>query len=52
MATHLVAEGIELRLHRCDPNPEFAPYPWDDDRGFRCIRRVEPERHSSFVTDQ
>jgi formylglycine-generating enzyme required for sulfatase activity len=32
---------VEPRLHRCDPNPRYPAYPWDDDRGFRCIRRVE-----------
>jgi formylglycine-generating enzyme required for sulfatase activity len=31
---------VEPRLNRCDPNPKFPPYPWDDDRGFRCIRRA------------
>lgn len=29
---------IALRLEKCDPNPQYPPYPWDDDRGFRCIR--------------
>jgi hypothetical protein len=30
-------------LQRYEPNPKYPPYPWDDDRGFRCIRRVRPE---------
>ncbi len=31
---------VESRLSRCDPNPQYPPYPWDDDRGFRCLRRA------------
>ncbi len=38
----LIADSVAPRLNRCDPNPQFAPYPWDDDRGFRCVRRDEP----------
>jgi len=33
---------VEPRLNRCDPNPKYPPYPWDDDRGFRCIKREGP----------
>lgn len=40
VAENLVAEGVEPRLRKCDPNPKYAPYPWDDDRGFRCIKRT------------
>jgi formylglycine-generating enzyme required for sulfatase activity len=40
---NLLEEAVEPRLQRCDPNPRFAPYPWDDDRGFRCIKRTTPE---------
>lgn len=32
---------VEPRLHRCEPNPKYPAYPWDDDHGFRCIRRLE-----------
>jgi len=39
MTGNLLEEAVEPRLQRCDPNPKFPPYPWDDDRGFRCIRR-------------
>ncbi len=38
----LLAESVTPRLTRYDPNPQFPPYPWDDDRGFRCIKRVGP----------
>jgi formylglycine-generating enzyme required for sulfatase activity len=37
---NLLEEAVEPRLQRCDPNPKFAPYPWDDDRGFRCVKRA------------
>ena len=40
MTGNLLEEAVEPRLQRCDPNPKFPPYPWDDDRGFRCIRRT------------
>jgi formylglycine-generating enzyme required for sulfatase activity len=40
VADNLIAEGSQL--HKCDPNPKFPPYPWDDDRGFRCIKRTIP----------
>lgn len=32
---------VSLRLDKCDPNPQYPPYPWDDDRGFRCVRRTD-----------
>ena len=40
---NLLEEAVEPRLQRYEPNPKYPPYPWDDDRGFRCIRRVRPE---------
>ncbi len=40
---NLLEEAVEPRLQRYDPNPKFAPYPWDDDRGFRCIKRAGAE---------
>jgi formylglycine-generating enzyme required for sulfatase activity len=43
MTGNLLEEAVEPRLQRCDPNPKFPPYPWDDDRGFRCIRRTSSE---------
>jgi formylglycine-generating enzyme required for sulfatase activity len=43
MTSNLLEEAVEPRLQRPDPNPKFAPYPWDDDRGFRCIKRVRAE---------
>lgn len=42
MTGDLLAEAVTPRLQRCDPNPQNAPYPWDDDRGFRCLRRTAP----------
>jgi len=36
----LLDAEVEPRLHKCDPAPQYPPYAWDDDRGFRCIRRV------------
>ncbi len=39
----LLEEAVEPRLQQPDPNPKFPPYPWDDDRGFRCIKRVSTE---------
>lgn len=39
----LFEEAVEPRLQRPDPHPAFPPYPWDDDRGFRCIKRVGKE---------
>ena len=39
----LLEEAVEPRLEKCDPNPKFPPYPWDDDRGFRCIRRTNSQ---------
>ncbi len=44
MTANLLEEAVAPRLQRWDPNPKFAPYPWDDDRGFRCIKRVSSER--------
>lgn len=38
-AIDMVAQGVEMRLHRAEKNPQYPPYPWDDDRGFRCVRR-------------
>jgi sulfatase modifying factor 1 len=43
MTGNLLEEAVEPRLQRCDPNPKIPPYPWDDDRGFRCIKRVSPQ---------
>jgi formylglycine-generating enzyme len=40
---NLLAAAVELRLYACDHSPEYPPYPWDDDRGFRCIQRVKAE---------
>lgn len=42
MTGNLLEEAVEPRLQRCDPYPKYPPYPWDDDRGFRCIRRTVP----------
>jgi sulfatase modifying factor 1 len=42
MTANLLEEAVAPRLQRHDPDPKFAPYPWDDDRGFRCIKRVGP----------
>jgi formylglycine-generating enzyme required for sulfatase activity len=39
----LLEEAVEPRLQQCDPNPKLPPYPWDDDRGFRCIKRTSSE---------
>lgn len=39
----LLEEAVAPRLERCDPHPKFPPYPWDDDRGFRCIRRTNAQ---------
>jgi|GEM_PF-1701875 len=36
----LLAEAVEPRLQPHDLHPEYAAYPWDDDRGFRCILRM------------
>ncbi|MEN6575334.1 MAG: formylglycine-generating enzyme family protein [Phycisphaerales bacterium] len=36
----LFDEDVSPRLERSDANPRYPPYPWDDDRGFRCIRTV------------
>jgi formylglycine-generating enzyme required for sulfatase activity len=50
----LLEEAVEPRLQRCDPNPKYPPYPWDDDRGFRCIRRTpegpSPPAHAGSPT--
>lgn len=35
----LVAQAVRPVLERCDRSPALPPYPWDDDRGFRCIIR-------------
>jgi formylglycine-generating enzyme required for sulfatase activity len=43
MTENLLEEAVVPRLQRCDPNPPFPAYPWDDDRGFRCIQRVSAE---------
>ena len=43
MTDNLLEEAVEPRLQRFDPNPKFPPYPWDDDRGFRCIKRVSTQ---------
>jgi formylglycine-generating enzyme required for sulfatase activity len=39
----LLEEAVEPRLQHSDPNPKLPSYPWDDDRGFRCIKRVSTE---------
>ncbi len=44
MTDNLLEEAVAPRCQRFDPNPKFPPYLWDDDRGFRCIRRVPAER--------
>jgi sulfatase modifying factor 1 len=43
VADDLLQQTVALRLRRYDPNPRYPPYRWDDDRGFRCIKRVSPE---------
>ncbi|MCU0916200.1 MAG: formylglycine-generating enzyme family protein [Planctomycetes bacterium] len=40
---NLLEEAVSLQLQRPDPNPKYPPYRWDDDRGFRCLRRTGPE---------
>jgi formylglycine-generating enzyme required for sulfatase activity len=40
----LFDDEVAPRLNRCDPNPKYPSYPWDDDRGFRCIRRASEPR--------
>jgi len=40
MTDNLLAEAVKPQLERCDPNSKFAPYPWDDDRGFRCVKHA------------
>ena len=42
MTGNMFVEAVAPRLQECDPHPQFPPYPWDDDRGFRCIRRTGP----------
>jgi formylglycine-generating enzyme required for sulfatase activity len=42
MTGNMLIETVEPKLQECDPHPQFPPYPWDDDRGFRCIRRTGP----------
>jgi formylglycine-generating enzyme required for sulfatase activity len=37
----LVAGSIEKILHVHNPDPVLPSYPWDDDTGFRVVRRVE-----------
>jgi formylglycine-generating enzyme required for sulfatase activity len=39
-AENLMAEGLELRLQVFEAAPQYPPYPYDDDRGFRCIIRA------------
>ena len=42
MATNLIADGVANKLTRHEhPNPA-PPYPWDDDRGFRCVLHGAP----------
>lgn len=43
MAENLVAEGVALELQSPGVPPAYPPYPFDDDRGFRCVRRAQPE---------
>ncbi len=44
MTDNLLEEAVAPRLQRWNPNPRFAPYPWDDDRGFRCVKRANSEQ--------
>ena len=37
MAENMLAETLSPRLKKCEPNND---YPWDDDRGFRCVKRI------------
>ncbi|OHB67623.1 MAG: hypothetical protein A2Y76_00955 [Planctomycetes bacterium RBG_13_60_9] len=39
----LLAEAVSPRLNRCDHSSKYQPYPWDDDRGFRCVKRAGPQ---------
>jgi len=39
VAKDLLAGTVKPRLHKCEPN---RGYPWDDDRGFRCLKRGQP----------
>jgi formylglycine-generating enzyme required for sulfatase activity len=39
IADQLIANSIMMLLHIHSLNPEYLPYPWDDDRGFRCVMR-------------
>ncbi|MBP7049428.1 MAG: SUMF1/EgtB/PvdO family nonheme iron enzyme [Phycisphaerae bacterium] len=40
MATGLLEQAVSPRLDHGQADSEFPAYPWDDDRGFRCICRV------------
>ncbi len=40
MFEKLFDQDVAPRLEKCDPNPRYPAYPWDDDRGFRCVRRI------------
>ena len=42
IANNMIAESVEAQLTTC-AEPKYAPYPYDDDRGFRCIKRIEKE---------
>ncbi len=35
----MIANSVKKVLHISSPNPQFVPYRWDDDRGFRCVIR-------------
>lgn len=39
VAENLIADGLDPRLSACGLKSERAPYPWNDDRGFRCVKR-------------
>lgn len=43
VAENLLGETVKPTLHPCDPG---LIYPWDDDRGFRCIKRIELQPES------
>jgi len=40
IANDMIPNSIEPRLTEC-AKPQYPPYPWDDDRGFRCVRRTK-----------
>lgn len=36
----MIPSSVERRIFRCE-KPQWAPYPWDDDRGIRCVKRID-----------